>query len=154
MRTIPLTKNMNALVDDDDYEWLSQRKWCSSKGYAVRYDGQRRKMLPMHREILNAPDGMDVDHINGDRLDNRRANLRVCPHRQNIRNQKPRVGGTSRYKGVYWCSTYRKWRVQIMSDKKRIHVGAFDDEEQAARAYDVAALEHHGEFARLNFPQD
>lgn len=98
----------------------------------------------MHREIVDAP---EVDHRNGDRVDNRRANLRAATHLQNCQNARPK--GQSRFKGV---SRYReRWHARIKVPGRRIDLGSFHDEESAARAYDVAAREHFGEFARLNF---
>ncbi len=106
----------------------------------------------MHRLITRAPKGKVVDHENGDGLDNRRANLRVCDHRQNRRNhQRPRKGGASRFHGVGWWKRDQKWRAKISVDGRTIHLGYFADEEDAARAYDQAAREHFGEYASTNF---
>jgi hypothetical protein len=94
-----------------------------------------------------------VDHKNGDKLDNRRENLRICTIAENIRNSKTstKKGKTSRYKGVYWVGRIKKWVARIHVDRKGLHVGVFTDEAEAARAYDVAARQHFGEFARTNF---
>ena len=96
--------------------------------------------------------GTHVDHINGDRLDNRRFNLRLCTNQQNQMNKTKRVGSSSRFKGVYFQKTSRKWVAAIQKDRKLKHIGLFSDELDAARAYDAAAKEAFGEFAWLNFP--
>jgi hypothetical protein len=107
----------------------------------------------MHRLILNPPAGFVTDHINGNRLDNRRINLRIATHRQNCQNQRPK-GLHSQYIGVTKIrqGKWERWMAQIRHDGIRIHLGYFTDEIEAARAYDQAALAHHGEFASLNFP--
>lgn len=102
----------------------------------------------MHREIVGTPEGMDTDHINGDKLDNRRSNLRICTHAQNGANRGPQKNGSSGYKGVsYHC---KKWRVQICINGKTKRLGGFNSLLDAAKAYDKAARKYHGEFARTN----
>lgn len=163
MRRIPLTQGQFALVDDIDFKWLSQWKWFAMKEngndsayYAVRSVNrtQREHTVRMHREILGLKkgDGKQTDHKNGNRLDNRRSNLRLCTHAQNQYNQIPRKG-SSRYKGVYRTNKSRKWHARIKYSLKGIHIGSFDNEIKAAEAYDEAALKYYGEFARLNFPK-
>ena len=146
MREIPVTQGRVALVDSEDYPLVAGRKWSCSSGAAMRYECG----VPtyMARLIMDAPDGIEIDHINGDRLDNRRCNLRLCTHRQNLRNRKRQDNGSSRYKGVH--KSAGKWRAMIGYDGKLYHLGYFADEEEAARAYNAAATEHFGEFARLN----
>lgn len=134
-----------AIVDDCDYEQLIERFWYCADGRAVR--GNPR--IFMHREIVNAPDGMEVDHINGNQLDNRRCNLRICTHAQNTRNRKPH-GSLPRFKGVK--AVDRRWCAQIMVNGIETYLGRFDSAVAAARAYDAAARRLHGEYARLNFP--
>ena len=153
MREIKLTKGMVTVVDDEDYELVSQYKWCvrtSEKGryYAGRNTGSENVYL--HRWLLNAPPNMEVDHINGNTLDNRHLNLRLCTRINNGRNGcKHRLGhSTSKYKGVYW--SVNKWQVQIRVGKERFNLGRFMNEEEAARAYNEAASKYYGEFARLN----
>jgi hypothetical protein len=157
MKLIPLTQGQFAIVDDEDFESLSAYKWCYSKGYAVRNRnaaekaarGGKRGLIPMHRQIMNPPDDMDVDHKHGDTLDNRRSELRVCPHAKNQANQKIRSGKKAKYKGVHRVGN--KWCAQIGSgpNRKR-HLGMFDSQEEAALAYNAAAFKQFGEFARLN----
>ena len=160
MKTIELTKGYVALVDDADFEWLSQRKWCASyerngNAYALRgyRSGDRKRTIKMHREIMGAKPGQQVDHKNGDTLDNRRANLRICTQSQNNMNRHTRTG-TSRYKGVCWSKAKRKWQAGIQVDGKTKFLGYFHNEIEAARAYDVAARDLFGEYANLNFPNE
>lgn len=158
MKEIPLTKGFSALVDDEDYPRVSQHKWRAlvrksarkSRVYVARHEGwPDRKTILLHRFLTDAPAEMVVDHINGDTLDNRRANLRVCTQAQNLANQGPKFG-CSGFKGVH---RHRgKWKVTISSAKEMHYLGVFQNIEDAARAYDDAAKRLHGEFARLNFP--
>jgi len=154
-KRIPLTQEQFTIVDDADFKWLNQWKWhYQSKGYAARSvqkNGKTRLIL-MHRAILGVPAGMYSDHINGDRLDNRRMNLRICTNSQNSMNRRKRSGCSSIYKGVYWEKAINKWRARIKLHGKRKDIGYFDDEQEAARAYDQAALELFGKFAQLNYP--
>ena len=159
MKEIQLTKGKIAIVDDEDFEWLSQWKWrLDSKGYAKRNQQKgeylshnKRGTIQMQRAIMNTPRGLDTDHINGNPLDNRKSNLRICTSQQNQFNQKAKFGA-SKYKGV--SLNRGRWRAQINIIGVKTHIGSFGTEEEAARAYDNAALNHFGEFARLNFPQE
>lgn len=155
---IPLTQGKFAIVDDGDFGWLSKRKWCAiftgRHWYAVRTVRKNGKWTTnwMHRLILNTPVGMDSDHINHDGLDNRRANLRICTKSQNSYNQRKRQRpASSRFKGVCWHKAARKWLARIGHNRKRIYLGSYDSELEAAQAYDRAALEHFGEYALTNF---
>jgi hypothetical protein len=145
-------------VDDEDYEWLSRHKWhCSAQGYAMRRDVALpgKPIVSMARVILGLPArGREFvpDHINGDKLDNRRANLRAATAAQNSRNTAKHKGG-SRFKGVCLCRQTGRWKATIKIDGRQAWLGRFDTEEDAARAYDAAALEAFGEFACLNFPR-
>lgn len=152
---IPLTKGYMALVDAEDYERVSQYIWSASvskSGYARAVRGDRLgKIILMHREIMCAPQGLDVDHINGNSLDNRKANLRLCTHRQNLRNmRKPSHARSSKYKGVCWSKRRGKFISYIHGAEGRIHLGYYPDEIDAAKAYNEAAIKYHGDFAMLN----
>jgi len=104
----------------------------------------------MHRAITKAPSGKTVDHVNGNKQDNRRVNLRVCKLGLNCANRTVQTNNKSGYKGVNWLTKNRKWRAEIMVDKKHIHLGLYEDKEEAALAYDIAALNYFGPFARCN----
>lgn len=153
VKRISLVDGFYALVDADDYEWLNQYNWflCGG-GYAAR--NEKGKQILMHREIMDPPEGMFVDHINLSRMDNRRTNLRICTPNENRRNQCKRARASSRFKGISWNKRTRKWCASIHFKGKPIWLGCFNDEIEAARAYDRAAVEYFGEFARLNFPEE
>jgi len=146
------------MVDDRDYESLFQFKWHAQKtsygGYvAVRnipLGNGKRKIVYMHRQIMDAPVGMEVDHRNHNTLDNRRNELRVCTGSQNQHNTASKTG-SSQYKGVCWNKRSGKWVVYIWFDGKQWSLGYFTDEEDAAKAYDKAARELFREFAYCNF---
>ena len=123
MRKIELTKGKYALVDDDDFEYLNQWKWYFNAGYAVR--GCPKRIL-MHRVILNTPNNMISDHINRDKLDNRRSNLRVATPSLNNFNTKTRIDNKSGIKGIYWSKLHEKWRVTISKENKRFSFGLYD----------------------------
>jgi len=157
-RAIPLTQGKLAFVDARDYEQLNRHKWYANnqRGHwyarrAVTAEGKVR-IITMHRILLGASPGIQIDHRNGDGLDNRRANLRVCTNGQNQMNSKKHTGCSSRYKGVVWHKATKKWRAQIGFEGHKQHLGLFTHEEEAARAYDEAAKHCFGSFARLNFP--
>lgn len=158
-KEIPLTQNKIAIVDTADYDWLSQWKWCAWKVksrhtyYAIRTQriNGKNTTVRMHRLILDAEDGTPIDHKDGNGLNNTRDNLRVANPLQNAQNSRTPTNNTSGYKGVYWHKATGKWMVRINVDNKRKHLGLFTSLEEAARAYDVAALELHGAFARTNF---
>lgn len=144
---IQLTHGFVTVVDDADFEWLSQMKWrVRAKRYthyAVR-DGAW-----MHRLILNAPAGVDVDHRDGNGLNNRRSNLRLATPVEQRRNTKRRSDNTSGFKGV--IKQGDAWRARInIGNGRCLHLGYFSTAEEAGRAYDAAAREHFGEFARTN----
>jgi len=154
-RLIELTFGKYAIVDAEDYERLSKYKWHAVKEGRCWYAKTLRRnglTMRMHRLILSAPRHLFVDHIDHNGLNNRKSNLRLCTHKQNSRNTRPRRGGTSKYKGVHWCKIRKKFRAMICNNSKFIHLGYFDDEIAAAKAYDRKALELFGQFAYLNFP--
>lgn len=154
MRKLKLSQNRYALVDDEDYGRLSILKWqYHSAGYAVR--GTNGQKMYLHRFLLQAPQGKDVDHINGNRLDNRKENLRICTRSQNQHNRNKTTNKTSsRFKGVNWVSKFKKWTAGVGLDNVHYRLGYFDSEIEAAKAYDVKAFALHGEFARLNFERN
>lgn len=136
------------MVDEDLYESLSAFAWnTNSRGYAVRFSG-----ILLHRVVLGVDMNLEVDHQDGNRLDCRRSNLRVATARGNAANRGRSTGEfSSRFKGV----TLRrngKWYAHMGLSGRKLHLGTFENEEDAARAYDAAALAAWGEFARLNFP--
>ncbi len=164
MKQIELTKGHYARIDDEDLDLVSQYTWRANETkdggiYAQSGQGGKYPTIMMHRLIMKAPKGTEVDHQDHNGLNNQKSNLRLCTRAQNAANQaKQRTPRSSRYKGVYWFSPKRyqgrwgKWAAMIQKGKKRKHLGYFASEESAARAYDQAALETFGEFACLNFP--
>lgn len=149
MKKIKLTQGRYTLVDHADFEWLNQWKWHYDNGYAMRRDYSKGGVYAlMHRVILNVPKKLETDHKNGDTLDNRRENLRVCTRQQNSFNKGPQINNTSGFKGVFWRGDRNKWKVKV----GRLHVGLFEDKTEAAKAYDKKAKELHGDFVKLNFP--
>lgn len=157
-KQIPLTKGYSVIVDDEDYDMLMAYKWHTSRfGYAQTSVGGRKNKrgILMHRLLLEEPQGMEVDHVNGNRLDNRRCNLRLVTHAQNMKNMNSNTNTSSRFKGVSWCKSRNLWEVNIQADDQPTHIGRYASEVAAAKAYNAAALELHGEFARLNeIPDD
>lgn len=152
MRTIPLSGGLLAQVDDADFERLSRHRWhVSHNGYAIRRercaDGVKR-MVFMHREVFGTMPG-DIDHADGDKLNNCRSNLRAATRTQNNANMGFR-GGSSAFKGVSWHCRISRWVAYINVGGKRKNLGSFGDEVSAATAYNKAAQAIFGEFARLN----
>jgi hypothetical protein len=154
VRRISMAHGLFVLVDAADYEWLNKYKW-SPRG-SGRYAGRKEKgkTIYMHRQIMNAPPGMIVDHIDGNAPNNCRSNLRLCTPRQNQCNHVKRIGCISRFKGVYRNKRCGQWFVMIRPEDKPIWFGYFDTEIEAARIYDRLAVELFGEFAGLNFPEE
>jgi len=158
-KELPLTRGQVTIVDDENYEWLARHKWQARKDYNTFYAVRNMRTatgwrtLLMHREILNPPEGLQTDHIDGNGLNNQRANLRICTKAQNQQNRRPQPG-SSRFKGVGWRKDIRKWGAKIQNAGKQIALGYFIDETDAARAYDQAALKLFGAFARANFPHE
>jgi len=156
MKTIRTTNGYEVLIDDEDFERVSQHKWSAlvikKKQTLYIRTNINKKLVYLHRFILNAPDGLTVDHRNHDTLDNRRENLRLCTRAQNNANKKTKRG---KLKGVSFRADQPRKPFQsvIRSNGKLHHLGYYATEEEAARAYDAAAKKHFGEFAYLNFKE-
>jgi len=165
MKEIPLSQGKMALVDDEDYAMLMGYKWCvrlANHGnlYAFRIElvNGRNRGIHMHRVLLKAPDHYQVDHINGNGLDNRKSNLRLCTQSQNMHNESQHSTNTTGYKGVRrdkrkLARGSRCYSARITVDKKSYSCGMFKTAEEAAHAFDEMAIRHVGKFARLNFPE-
>lgn len=161
MQKVPLTQGLFALVDDEDFERVSQFKWCVIRSHGIPYarhtdyaQGRRKpKRVWMHKFVLNTE--QPVDHIEGDTLDNRKEKLRLCTRNQNAQNRiRNRTKKASKFKGVFIrndgkCRA-RPWYVMIWYDAKPHYVGCFKTDEEAARAYDAEAVKRFGAFARPN----
>ena len=168
MKEIPLTQGKVALVDDEDYNFLMRWKWYAAKSWGDKFRAERNLsaaesrnlgkghgVARMHAQILSTAAGQMVDHINGDSLDNRRGNLRLTCKAGNGMNRGIPATNTSGFKGVCfykWAKRTKPWYAQIGYLGKFKRIGYYSTPEEAARAYDAAALEYHGEFACLNFP--
>jgi len=160
MKEIPLTQNKIALVDDEDYERVTQYKWHARKQgntyYAMRNIDKKSKQY-MHRFILNISDDKFVDHKDHNGLNNQKyvneqqGNIRKVNHQQNGYNKQKRERTSSQYKGVTWNKNRKKWQAQIEINNNCIYLGLFNDEIAAALVYDKAAIIHFGEYANLNF---
>ena len=152
MKAIELTMDKFALIDDEDHPKISGYNWSVSEVGVNSYAASRPKegTVYMHRVIIGAQKGQEVDHINGNGLDNRKANLRFCTRSQNNQNQRKRPNLTSKYKGVSRHKNAKKWQVHIKGEHRQIWLGNFDTEQEAACVYNNAAIEIFGEFARLN----
>jgi len=167
MIEIPLSKHGKhagkyvAIVDDEDFALATERKWTAQvrpngnvyAAICVKKNGVNKKMY-LHRIIARARDGQVVDHSNGNPLDNRRCNLRICTQGQNLRNQKLRKDNTSGYKGVSYSKFHGKFVAYISVDNKRVSLGLYKCAIEAAKKYDIAAKQYHGQFALLNFPNE
>lgn len=155
----PTPKSANkyvALVDDEDYEYLNQFRWGIVKNndriYAQRMDWKSGKSFYMHRVIMGVTERWDlIDHKDHDTLNNQKHNLRKSTSSQNNSNRKSLKGSSSKYLGVSWSTKSNIWQVHIMKNNKSIYLGKYNDEQEAAKAYDAGAKFHHGEFANLNF---
>lgn len=149
MREIKLTRGAVALVDDEDFERVNQHKWfLQSRGYAARM--KNRKMILMHRFIMNTPVGMETDHKDRVRLNNQKHNLRTCTTAENSHNTVAHAKGSSGYKGVCKCPTTGQWMCRIKTGGKSVWLGRFDKKEDAALRYNKEAVRLHGEFAYQN----
>lgn len=160
MKLIPLSKNGKhkgkyfAKVDDEDFECLNKSNWqvalSMDRPCASRYENGVR--IFMHNQIMNKVEvGIFIDHIDHDALNNQKSNLRAGTHSQNCQNRRPCKNTSSKYRGVCWHNKNKKWTASLRFNKKRIYLGIFEIEEDAARAYDAKAKELHGEWTYLNF---
>ena len=157
---IQLTKGYFVLVDRADYEIFGGLNWTALVvartvyAYCTRRLEDRPKNVLLHRAIMNAPDGMEVDHCDGNGLNCRRENLRICSLRDNHCNvQKSATQTSSRFKGVCWDRARNRWHARVKVHQVTKFLGRFGSEEEAAHAYDKAAKSFFGEFARLNFAE-
>lgn len=158
-KEIPLAHGKVAIVDDADYEWLMQWKWSAwtsryhTTWYVKRdcyFPKGRRQRIYMHRLILDAAPGTTIDHIDCNGLNNTRSNLRFASHAENVRNRGVQSNNTSGYKGVTFDKQKERWVALIFCENVKYYLGQFDSVEDAAAAYDKAALELHGAFANTN----
>lgn len=158
---ITLSQNKEAFIDECDIDIVLQFKWHvlvykgQSKDHCYASTYINKKQTLMHRMIMNPPEEMLIDHIDGDGLNNRRSNLRVCTHQQNMANQRLLSRNTSGYKGVYYGgkpsgNSKRPWCAKISDNNKSMHLGRYESREEAAQAYDSKALELYGEYAATN----
>ncbi len=157
MKEIPLTKGLFARVSDEDYDELVKYKWHIHKitnryGFIADREIAHNKSISMHRVVMNAQKGQMVDHIDHDTLNNQRENLRFCTNAENHYNMKPQSGRTSKYKGVSWENWSHRWAVSIKYKGHGYNLGRYDEEIDAAYAYDKKAKVFFGQFACLNFP--
>ena len=155
MKEIALTQGQVVLIDDEDYPLVGGHRWWAQKvghtfyaGTSVRKADGRRTTLQMHRLIMPPPDGLQVDHINGEGLDNRRANLRIASRAENQRNQRLHSNSTTGLKGVSRHKTSNTWQACIKVNRKTQHLGCFLTAEDAYAAYCAASVKYHGEFGR------
>jgi hypothetical protein len=160
LRQIPISQGKITIVDDEDYGVLVLYKWYALNPYddlwyawrSIRHPVKgTRTTSRMHREIMGASSFQEIDHKNGNGLDNRKENLRVVTRLQNLWNSRSRIGSTSVYKGVSWDTARDKWCAKIRICGTLHHLGYFENEMTAAMAYDEAAKQNFGEYARLNF---
>jgi hypothetical protein len=149
---IELTKGHHAIIDKEDFDLIVGYSWHYSQGYAYAIDKTTKERVAMHRLIGGLSNtNYVVDHINGNGLDNRKANIRICTVAQNSKNKASHADSIVKYKGV---SIYRgKYVSTIMADYKRYHIGVFNTDFEAAKAHDFEAVKRHGDYARLNFPE-
>jgi len=157
---VPLGRGLFAIIDPEDrqrvtrYQWRARRLGKTFYAYRRVREGGGLRHEFLHRFVLGLPKAEpDVDHANGNGLDNRRANLRIATKAENGRNRGPNRNNTSGYKRVCWHKGAGKWLASIQVDRRQISLGLYDDPVDAALAYDLAAIEHHGEFAWTNFLQ-
>lgn len=146
VQKVYLSQGLFALVDDEDFKAVSQFKWCVSGKSKHKYAVSAAGLL--HRFVARPSADQDVDHVNGDGLDNRRSNLRACSHSQNMMNQAKQRGKTSRFKGVHLSAS--GWKAWIHQGGMKVFLGSYDSEIAAAKSYDRAAKVFFGQFAKTN----
>jgi hypothetical protein len=150
---IALTQGKVAIIDAQDAHRVLRLKWCATRIRSQWYviSGSRiGKTIYLHRFIMQAPTGIEVDHRNCNGLDDRRCNLRLATSTQNKRNSSIRSDNTSGFKGVSWYRTYKKWKAYIRAQGRQKTLGYFDTALQAAKVYDAAAINYFGDFAKTN----
>ncbi len=159
-RRIKLTRGKYAIVDAEDFEKLNQYKWhCTYNGYACRsvyisgIKNKKQVYVFMHNTVCPAPAGKITDHVNRNKLDNRKANLRPATQKQNVWNRRiKKENRKTQYNGIMWRRDRKKWRVRLTINGRQRTFGHYDDEIEAAKAYDEMAKKYRGDFAVLNFP--
>lgn len=154
MKTLRLKSGAEVLVDDEDFDFVSQYSWhVSHNGYAIRRAVEpsgRKRVIYMHKELMTPSPGHEIDHADMNKLNNCRSNLREASRTLNNANHRPREGCSSKFKGVAWHKNYKRWWSYINKNGKRLSLGYFYDEVEAAKAYNAAAQLLFGEFARPN----
>lgn len=151
MKRIRLTQGFYTLVDDEDFASLSKTRWYVSETEKGKFyvKGGSRPQIYLHRFLMGSPKGKQIDHIDGDKLNNQKNNLRIVTHQQNQFNRMSRKNTSSIYKGL--CLYRGRWVVQSRLHNKNVVIGRFKDEKEAALAYDEFAIKNFGEYARTNF---
>ena len=154
MKEINLTQGKIALVDDADYELAKTHKWCARKSRNLYYASAKisGKNVSLHAFLLASPKNSEIDHVDGNGLNNQRLNLRICSHMENMANQKQHRDSKSPYKGISRAQHCDRWAAQLFFQGRKLYLGLFKDPIDAAKAYDAKAKELFGSFARLNFP--
>jgi hypothetical protein len=144
------------LIDDEDWEKVSKYKWHLSKQsqgllYAQTFIYKNGKKIPLklHRLIMNCPKNKEIDHIDGNGLNNQKSNLRICTHAENMKNSKKRKDNSSGFKGIHFIKQNKRWQARIQVNRKRMPLGCYKTPELAYQAYCKASKKYHGEFGRI-----
>jgi hypothetical protein len=149
MKILVSVEGTECVVDDDVFEWASTKRWrINDSGYFVCGGGNNKKRL--HRLIMNEPEGFDIDHVNGNKLDNLRSNLRICSRQENNYNRGVRSDNTTGFRGVWFDKRTGRFRCEIKKEGKKYSLGTYKTAAEAANAYNYKATELFGEFAWLN----